>query len=309
MRFPWISLFFTIFYISFPLFLESPIASDVYSTTTTTKNASSKLKLKTTREDIKPILILLPEFGFDPVEASVPFSIWKTQGYTIKFATRSGLPSRGGDPKMILGVSLLFNTLEMKTPEHIIQNEYSSMLNSTEYNNPLSFKQAGETIKDFSCLFFPGGHHPDLSRFFNDQLLHQVIIPRAVENKLVFASVCHGILPLYRSGMLSDTKLNFTALPAWLEYQAVALTYLAMGHENGVKNYQMATTYPNSVQSEVGVLPGYSLGHVDLLAGLLGLKRRGWAMHDSKNGITLVSARFWGDAKALADRVDFVLRQ
>jgi len=50
------------------------------------------------------VVILVPDYGFDPTEAAVPFSAFKKAGFDIEFATENGkVPA--ADERMLKGLT------------------------------------------------------------------------------------------------------------------------------------------------------------------------------------------------------------
>ena len=181
-------------------------------------------------------LILLPQSDFDPTEVAVPWKAWRDAGHDIVFATETGAPA-ACDPVTLTGDGLPFwaKSLQARSDNVALYNE---MMASPEFSAPIRWTAA--RAADFVLIHFPGGHAPGMKTYCESREVQRIAREAFSSNQPVSA-ICHGVLPLARSGVLLGRKT--TALTGTMEGIAVALTKIRLGN-----HYR---TYPQSVEEEV----------------------------------------------------------
>ncbi|BDA79234.1 hypothetical protein LPTSP3_g21640 [Leptospira kobayashii] len=189
------------------------------------------------------ILIPLPSNDFDPSEASIPWKLLSSAGFTFQFATPNGKKAKA-DERMLTGKGL-----GILKPGFIARKDardaYAEMENSKEFQNPISYSSIKE--KDYKALLLPGGHAPGMKEYLESKILQKTVVDFFHSEKPV-AAICHGVLLAARS---IDPKTNksvlydkqTTALLQKQELLAYYATRLWLG------NYYK--TYPLTVQAEV----------------------------------------------------------
>jgi len=236
----------------------------------------------------KTILIPLPEYGFDPTEAAIPWKLLSDRQHVVQFATPDGKPA-AADKLMLSGQKLGIWKPVLKARKDAV-DAYSQMLESKAFANPLKYSAVQET--DFSAILLPGGHDKSIKIYLESATLQQLVASFFSVNKPV-AAICHGVVLAARSiqpesgnSVLHGYKT--TALLKSQEMLAYHLTRLWL------KDYYL--TYPEiSVEDEVrSVLANkqdFLVGPKPLFKDSPDNLARGFALRDRN----YVSARWPGD--------------
>jgi protease I len=241
---------------------------------------------------MKKVLIPLPEYGFDPTEAAIPWLLLTAQGYHVQFATPGGY-SAMADMRMLRGEQLGIWKWLLQTRRDAVM-AYHQMSNSDAFCNPLKYPEISAT--DFDAVLLPGGHDKAMRPYLESTRLQQTVAHFFAAQKPV-AAICHGVVLAARSkdprtGKSVLYSCKTTALLQSQELGAYHLTKLWL------KNYYL--TYPTTVQAEVTAQlsdPNH------FITGPLPLQRddahhldRGFAVLDGN----YLSARWPGDAYRFA---------
>jgi len=236
----------------------------------------------------KRVLIPLPNYGFDPTEAAIPWKLMREKDIEIVFITPNGGKS-AADRLMISGEKLgIFKSILQARKDAV--NAYLEMEQSEEFCKPLKYNDALE--KDFDAILLPGGHDKGVKEYLESETLQQLIVAFFKARKPV-AAVCHGVILAARS-IDSDTGksvlYNFktTSLLKSQELLAYNLTRLWL------KDYYL--TYPgitteDEVRSVLSNQNNFIKGPTPLLKDSLKNLKRGFVVKD-KN---YLSARWPGD--------------
>lgn len=238
------------------------------------------------------ILIILPEFDYDPTEVALPWWVWTRAGHSVVFSTESG-EAAFADPITLTGEGLPLYAASLKARLEGA-GAYDAMTDDPQFKKPVRWGKAAARYYD--AFHFPGGHAPGMKPYCESKEVFRLAREAFAAEKPVSA-ICHGVLPLARAGVLKGRKT--TALTHIMEEIAVRLTEKALpGHYR---------TYPISVETEVrqrigregkfergGLFPRYS-GYSKPEAGFV-----------VRDGHYL-SARWPGDAWTLALRMDELL--
>ena len=240
------------------------------------------------------ILIILPEFDYDPTEVALPWLVWTEAGHKVAFATESGQPSYA-DPITLTGEGLPLMASSLKARAEAEQ-AYARMIESAEFLKPITWAKAG--AKYYDAMHFPGGHAPGMKGYCESEDVFRLAREAFAASQPVSA-ICHGVLPLARAGVLKGRRT--TALTHIQEEIAVRLTNRALsGHYR---------TYPVSVETEVrqriGKAGTFERG--GLFPRYAGRKNpdAGFVVQDGN----YLSARWPGDAWTLAVRLNDLLAQ
>src|SRR5688500_9212727 len=186
--------------------------------------------------------MLLPGSDYDPTESALPWSALRDAGHRVRFATPSGEVAHA-DPRLVdVGFGLL--TPMLMTRRDAIER-YREMSADEAFLAPQRYDDVDASSID--ALIVPGGHAPGMRTMLESETAQKIVAQAFAAAKPV-AAVCHGVLLLARSidpktgrSVLYGRKT--TALPAWMELSAWAMTHLWLG-----RYYR---TYPRTVQSEV----------------------------------------------------------
>jgi putative intracellular protease/amidase len=214
------------------------------------------------------VLIPIPDRDFDPTEVAVSWQVLTTAGHRVAFATESGTPGTADDIMLtgrgldvwsaLPGLGRVMFVGRFLRANRDARDAYANMLQSPEYQHPLSWSQA--TLGDVDALLLPGGHRArGMRSYIDSDTLHQLVVD-AFTRGLIVAAICHGVLLAARSvnpatgrSVLHGRKT--TALTWALERRAWQLTRLTrFWDRNYYRTYTeepgQATGYM-SVQSEV----------------------------------------------------------
>ncbi|KAL1966844.1 hypothetical protein VTN77DRAFT_3809 [Rasamsonia byssochlamydoides] len=151
-------------------------------------------------------LILMADYGHDPTETAVAFTIFKDAGFEVHFATETGNAPKC-DGRMLYGIT-------------------GKLLHSLSWSDP-SF-----SLLHYDLLYFPGGHEKSVQQIIDSASLQRHVAEyfpqtRKPSRKTV-AAICHGVQTL-SAATLPDGKsvlhdATTTALPGAMESAIFWLT-------------------------------------------------------------------------------------
>jgi putative intracellular protease/amidase len=221
------------------------------------------------------VLVPLPDKDFDVTEVAVPWRLLTDAGHDVVFATESGA-TPAADPRLLDGV--LFGKLGAQ-PEPVAF--YRALEQDGAFQRPLPWGEIDPTSYD--ALLLTGGHAPGMRQYLGSPELQGKIADFWALGRPV-AAICHGVIPLARSGVLAGVRT--TCLPKYLERSAYLATAWRLG-----RYYR---TYPAYVEDEVRA------SGAAFERGPRVLSRRGTATDDSPAFVVqdgrYLSARWPGDA-------------
>ncbi|KAJ6788236.1 hypothetical protein PWT90_04380 [Aphanocladium album] len=161
------------------------------------------------------VIFLMADYGHDPSETAVPFTIFKEAGFQISFATENG---NGAKKSVVV--------------------QYKTMSDGAEWNAPLSWSAPNFSIDAYDLVFLPGGHEKGVRQVIDSPVVHALLAAYFPQTKKPSArkavgAVCHGVM------VLSETKtsdgrsvlygVQTTALPTRFEQLAFWGTRLFLG--------------------------------------------------------------------------------
>ncbi len=236
----------------------------------------------------RTVLIPLPDYGFDPTEAAIPWQLLVEHDYVVKFATPEGQPA-AADALMLSGDKLGIWKPILRAREDAVA-AYSDMLKSSAFKHPLSYSELRH--EHFTAILLPGGHDKRIKDYLESKQLQSLVAEFFAANKPV-AAICHGVVLAARSvDKLSGKSVlhgyKTTALLKSQELLAYNLTRLWL------QDYYL--TYPeitveDEVKSVLANKQDFLLGPKPLFKDSLKRLGRGFA-HRDRN---FVSARWPGD--------------
>ena len=143
----------------------------------------------------KIVLMPLPQYGFDPTEAAVPWRALTRAGHRVVFATPNAEPA-SADTRMVTGRDLpvLLRKTLMARPDDVLA--YREMEASEAFRNPIAYEKVEPTELD--GLLLPGGHDKGMRPYLESGVLHEKVAHFFDHGKPVGA-ICHGTLLAARS--------------------------------------------------------------------------------------------------------------
>lgn len=239
-------------------------------------------------------LILLPQHDFDPTEVAVPWRAWSRAGVAITFATQTAEAAQC-DPVTLTGEGLAAFARSLQArPANVAL--YHEMANSAEFVAPKAWYAV--SAHDFDIVHFPGGHAAGM-RLYLESAEIQRVAREAFAGKGIVSAICHGVIPLARSGVLKGRRT--TGLTGMMESIAVAMTRHRLG-----EHYR---TYPQSVEVETKAAlsrpSDFDRGPLFPRFATEANPHAGFVVVDGN----YISARWPGDAWTLTVRVLDVLEQ
>lgn len=284
----------------------------------------------------KPIIMVLPSYGFDPTEAAIPWLLLTQAGHTVQFATLDGKLA-AADALMLTGDELdvwgkvpllrrfkLFGLMLRANGD--ARRAYAQMVQSANFLKPMSYQQLD--VSKFDGVVFPGGHDKAIKPYLESDVLRgfvrQLFPCTGGEPVIPVAAICHGVLVVARTtdakGVSVVHKRRVTSLPWSFESKAWQLgkivrfwdphyyrTYLESGSEPaGHWGVQQELTRLTGGFSDVD---SRVADHWRKTSGMhrdnADDQRAAWVVQDGK----LITARWPGDAHAFAERFIEVLKQ
>ncbi len=241
----------------------------------------------------KKIIIPLPNYGFDPTEAAIPWKILSDKGFEVLFATPEGKPAKA-DKRMLTGENLGIWKSLLKARADAVES-YRLMEQSSTFQNPLKYADLQEN--NFDAILLPGGHDKGVKEYLESKILQQLVADFFKANKPM-AAICHGVVlaarsinPATKKSVLYNYKT--TCLLKSQELAAYNLTRLWL------KDYYL--TYPeitveDEVKAALADANNFQSGPTPMLRDDMEHLSRGFALTDRN----YISARWPGDAYGFA---------
>jgi len=161
---------------------------------------------------MKKVIIPLPSFDFDPSEVAIPWSILKSNGIEVFFATPDGKPAQC-DQMMLSGEGLdpwgwipLVKKLKLigliLRVNKNARQAYQNLTQDNNFNNPCRYSELN--VDHYAGLLLPGGHAPRIKPYLEDKALQSFIVDffeskNKNDQHKPIAAVCHGVLLTARS--------------------------------------------------------------------------------------------------------------
>lgn len=237
------------------------------------------------------ILMPLPEEGFDPTEAGVPWRTLRQSGHSVVFATPTGgigCP----DPRMLTGEGLGILAALLKADNNGVL-AWREMSISAEFQRPLSYAEV--RVENFDGLILPGGHAKGMRPYLESNLLQSIVVEFFARNQSIGA-ICHGVLVAARSPGSDGKSVLYgkrtTALTKFMELTAWALTFLYLG--DYYRTYQ--TTVEEQVRRALAARADFIHGPMPIVRDSPNRLGAGFTVRDGN----YLSARWPGDAHRFA---------
>ena len=142
----------------------------------------------------KRVLIPIPNYGFDPSEAAIPWKLMTEKNIEIVFITPNGKKA-AADKLMVSGKKLGIWKSVLQARQDAV-DAYFEMEKSDSFINPIKYKNVSEN--DFDAILLPGGHDKGAKEYLESNILQQLIV-KFFKAKKPVAAVCHGVLLAARS--------------------------------------------------------------------------------------------------------------
>lgn len=136
------------------------------------------------------ILMPLPDYDFDPTEASIPWKACTARGWNVAFSTEHGNVPQA-DPHKLKGPLPGLLSAGAKALA-----AYSQMAQEPAYQRPIPY--ADIDPDQYQALLLPGGDGPRMRQYLESPLLQSKVLQFWQQGKLIGA-MCHGILVLART--------------------------------------------------------------------------------------------------------------
>ncbi|KAI8624157.1 class I glutamine amidotransferase-like protein [Xylariaceae sp. FL1651] len=195
------------------------------------------------------VIFMMADYGHDPTETAVPYTVLKTAGYEISFATENGKAPRC-DKKMLEGI-----TQKLLGAKKDVVAMYKTMQQSEEMLHPRSWSAPEFSLDPYDLVIFPGGHEKGVRQVIESPIIHKLMVDYFPQTKRpsrkAVAAICHGVMVLSESkdaqGRSVIRDCVTTALPTRFEQGAYWGTraflgdyYKTFGH--GSENVQESVT-------------------------------------------------------------------
>jgi putative intracellular protease/amidase len=242
------------------------------------------------------ILMPLPDYGFDPSEVAIPWSLLTAEGIDVVFATPRG-DKAAADSLMLSGERLGIWKPALRARQDAVNACYD-MGEDASFCEPLRYVDVKE--KSFDGIFLPGGHDKRVREYLESETLQRLVANFFVARKPV-AAICHGVVLAARSidpdtgkSVIHDFKT--TSLLKSQEILAYNLTRFWL------KDYYL--TYPeltveDEVRSVLSDSRNFISGPTPLLRDCARHLRRGFVVRDRH----YVSARWPGDVYSISNEL------
>jgi putative intracellular protease/amidase len=196
----------------------------------------------------------MSDYGHDPTETAVPYTVFKNAGFSITFATEKGVPPKCDD-KMLYGITQKLLVLPHPLYPHqlspigitalnIVQGatkdavkQYETMIQDPVAQSPISWSDPDFSLDKYDLIFLPGGHEKSVRQLLDSPIISKHLasyFPSTQKpSKKAVGAICHGVQALAHS-KLEDGKSvlhdgTTTALPGFMESFIFWATRLFLG--------------------------------------------------------------------------------
>lgn len=161
----------------------------------------------------------MADYGHDPTETAVAYTVFKEAGFDVQFATETGNAPRC-DERMISGIS---GKLLGANQDAI--KKYRQMIEDPVAKTPLSWSDPSFSFAEYDLIYFTGGHDKAVRQAIDSEVLQKHVasyFPQTRKpGRKVVAAICHGVQTL-SAATLPDGKsvlhdATTTALPGTME--------------------------------------------------------------------------------------------
>jgi putative intracellular protease/amidase len=136
------------------------------------------------------IFMPLPDIGFDPTEASIPWKECHSRGWQVTISTETGKPSQADQHRLNGPLPGLISAGKKA------KAAYQLMIQDPSYHHPISYPAIQPEL--FDALLLPGGDALSMHQYLDSLTLREKVLKFWQLGKLVGA-ICHGVLVLART--------------------------------------------------------------------------------------------------------------
>jgi len=136
-------------------------------------------------ENTPKILMPLPDRGFDPTEAAIPWQACNSRGWRVTFSTENGTIAQA-DPNKLKGPLPGLLSASSKAKE-----AYQQMTQDSSYQHPIRYVDIDPD--QYQAILLPGGDAPGERQYLDSALLQSKVLQFWQQEKLIGA-ICHGVL-------------------------------------------------------------------------------------------------------------------
>lgn len=140
-------------------------------------------------EQVK-ILMPLPDYDFDPMEASIPWKACHDKGWSVEISTEKGNVAQA-DPYKLKGPlpGILSASAAAKTA-------YQQMREDPAYQAPIPYMDIDP--ERYRALLLPGGDGLRMRQYLENPTLREKVL-QLWKNDILIGAICHGILVMART--------------------------------------------------------------------------------------------------------------
>jgi putative intracellular protease/amidase len=243
----------------------------------------------------RTVLCPLPDEGYDPTEAAVPWRMLTARGHRVIFATPSGRAPRP-DARMLTGDGLSVWKGVLRADANG-RAAHQALEGAREYRDPLAYADLdGAPASRWDALLLPGGHDKPMRTYLESPVLH-ALVPRFFADRRPVGAICHGVVVAARSrDPQTGNSVLFgrrtTSLTRSQEMLAWNMTRLWLG--DYYRTY--AISVEDEVRSALARSDHYVTGPMAVLRDSPENPGRGFVVRDGH----YLSARWPGDAHRFA---------
>jgi putative intracellular protease/amidase len=139
---------------------------------------------------VPKILMPLPDEGYDPTEASIPWKECHERGWQVTISTENGKPSQADHHRLQGPLPGLISAGEKARAAHQMMTQDAS------YQHPLPYSEI--VVGQYHGLILPGGDALPMRQYFESTILREKVLQFWQQGRLVGA-ICHGVLVLART--------------------------------------------------------------------------------------------------------------
>ncbi len=136
------------------------------------------------------ILMTLSDQDFDLTEASIPWQVCTSHGWSVAFSTESGKMAQADLSKLTGPLPGLLSASQKA------RAAYREMTQNAAYQHPVPYAEIDPD--QYQALLLPGGDTLRMRPYLESAVLRSKVLPFWQQGKLVGA-ICHGVLVLART--------------------------------------------------------------------------------------------------------------